>query len=177
MSRIGKLPITIPDSATVTVTGNTVNVSGPKGNLQFALPTGVALKIADGVATVETAMSNLQGLTRSMVANMVTGVTTGWTKSLELSGTGFRAATTGSELNLALGFSHPVIIKAPTGISFTVVENKITVSGADKTMVGEIAAKIRGKRPADPYKAKGLKYEGEVIIRKAGKAAKAGATK
>jgi large subunit ribosomal protein L6 len=177
MSRIGKLPIIIPSGVTLTVNGTKVDVTGPKGSLQFVMPAGVKIQTEDGKATVHTEMSNFQGLVRSMVANMVTGVTTGWSKSLELSGTGFRASTTGTELNMALGFSHPVIVKAPTGITFAVVENKITVNGSDKTMVGEIAAKIRSLRPADPYKAKGLKYEGEVIVRKAGKAAKAGATK
>jgi len=118
----------------------------------------------------------MRGLIRSLINNMVIGVTKGWTRVLELSGTGYRANTTGTVLNLALGFSHPVVVNAPAGIKFTVVENKITVSGADKTMVGQVAAQIRNLKPADPYKAKGFKYYDEVIIKKAGKAAKAGAT-
>jgi large subunit ribosomal protein L6 len=176
MSRIGKLPITIPAGVTVTVTGNRVTAVGPQGQLDLDFPETVAIKLTDNVLTVNSKHSNLHGLFRSLLANNVKGVSEGWTKSLELSGTGYRAATSGSELNMALGFSHPVIIKAPPGISFAVVENKISVLGADKTLVGEVAAKIRNLRPADPYKAKGLKYEGEVIQRKAGKAAKAGAT-
>lgn len=147
---------------------------GPKGQLELVVPAVVKIKIQDNQILVESEQSNLHGLIRSLLANNVHGVAEGWSKSLELSGTGYRAAVAGTDLNMALGFSHPVIIKAPTGISFQVVENKITVLGADKTLVGEVAAKIRGKRPADPYKAKGLKYEGEVIRRKAGKAAKAG---
>lgn len=175
MSRIGKLPITIPAGVTITVTGNRVVTAGKLGQLEMVLPEGVKVTVQDSTAIVESDLGNLHGLFRSLLANDVHGVAEGWTKSLELSGTGYRAATTGSELNMALGFSHPVIFKAPAGISFQVVENKITVVGANKALVGEIAAKIRGSRPADPYKAKGLKYEGEVIVRKAGKAAKAGA--
>jgi len=174
MSRIGKLPITIPTGVTVTVNSNRVTTAGPKGSLELLVPGGVTVQIKDNQVVVESKLSNLHGLIRSLLANNVKGVSEGWTKSLELSGTGYRAATTGTELNLALGFSHPVIIKAPAGISFQVVENKITVLGVDKTLVGEVAANIRHQRPADPYKAKGLKYEGEVIRRKAGKAAKAG---
>lgn len=174
MSRIGKLPITIPAGVTVNVDGAKVTTVGPKGTLVLVMPAGVTIAISENQILVSSEQSNLHGLVRSLLANNVHGVSEGWSKSLELSGTGYRAATTGKELNLALGFSHPVILPAPEGISFQVVENKITVLGADKTLVGEIAAKIRGKRPADPYKAKGLKYEGEVIRRKAGKAAKAG---
>lgn len=177
MSRIGKLPITIPNGVTVTVDSNRVTTVGPKGTLVLTVPAAVKVTMQDSQIRVDSEQSNLHGLIRSLLANNVHGVAEGWSKSLELSGTGYRAAVAGTDLNLALGFSHPVIIKAPTGISFQVLENKITVLGADKTLVGEIAAKIRGKRPADPYKAKGLKYEGEVIRRKAGKAAKAGAAK
>ncbi len=174
MSRIGKLPITLPAGVTVSVDGAKVTTVGPKGTLELVMPAGVTVTMADNQILVSSDQSNLHGLVRSLLANNVHGVSEGWSKSLELSGTGYRAATTGKELNLALGFSHPVILPAPAGITFQVVENKITVSGPDKTLVGEIAAKIRSKRPADPYKAKGLKYEGEVIRRKAGKAAKAG---
>lgn len=173
MSRIGKKPIQIPVSVSVSVSGRNVSVNGPKGLLLLHLPTGVEVKVQDQNINVESQASNLHGLIRSLIANMVVGVASGWSKTLELSGTGYRANVVGRDLNMALGFSHPVIVKAPQGITFTVNENKITVLGADKVVVGEIAAKIRKWRPADPYKAKGLKYEGEVIRRKAGKAAKA----
>lgn len=176
MSRIGRQPITIPEGVTITVTGPLVVTKGPKGELSLKLAEGVQVKIDGQQALVTAEASNLHGLFRSLLDNNVQGVSKGWTKVLELSGTGYRANTNGSELNLSLGLSHPVIVKAPTGITFEVVENKITVLGVDKVQVGEIAAKIRKWRPADVYKAKGLKYEGEVIRRKAGKAAKAGAT-
>ena len=176
MSRIGKKIIDIPTGVTVTVNSNRVSVVGPKGNLEFTLPEGVATEIKDNKISVVSEFSNLHGLSRSLIANMVTGVSTGWTKVLELSGTGYRANVSGKDLNLALGFSHPVKVTAPDGIAFTIAENKITVAGIDKGLVGEIAARIRKLKPADPYKAKGFKYEGEIIRRKAGKAAKAGAT-
>ncbi|MEK7154579.1 MAG: 50S ribosomal protein L6 [Patescibacteria group bacterium] len=177
MSRIGKLPITIPSEVTVTVNSNRVIVVGPKGQLEWVMPDGVEAKIDEGKILVTAKLSNLHGLSRSLINNMVLGVSLGWSKTLELSGTGYRAAVAGSDLNMSLGFSHPVVVKAPldSGVTFVVVENKITVSGTDKALVGEMAARIRGLKPADPYKAKGLKYEGEVIKRKAGKAAKAGA--
>jgi len=176
MSRIGKLPITIPANTTVEVNERAVVVKGAKGELSLNLPEKVEVKVEDGRVLVSSSASNLHGLIRTLIANNVKGVTEGWSKVLEVNGTGYRASTTGSELNLSLGFSHPVIIKAPVGISFAVVENKITILGIDKTLVGEVSAKIRRIRPADVYKAKGLKYEGEVIRRKAGKAAKAGST-
>lgn len=176
MSRIGRQPIIIPESVTLTLTGQTVVVKGPKGELTLRMPDQVQLKMQEGQAVVESPAPNLHGLFRSLIANNVTGVTDGWTKVLELSGTGYRAATNGAELNLSLGLSHPVVVTAPAGISFTVEENKITVMGIDKALVGEVAAKIRGLRPADVYKAKGFKYAGEVIRLKPGKAAKAGAT-
>lgn len=176
MSRIGKLPITIPTTVTVSITGQIVVITGPKGELTLTVPEQVKVELVDGKIIVTSEASNLHGLIRTLLANNVKGVTEGWTKVLEINGTGYRATTTGNELNMALGFSHPVIIKAPTGITFTVVENKITVLGIDKILVGEIAAKVRKMRPADVYKAKGLKYEGEVIRRKAGKAAKAAGT-
>ncbi|MDO8488043.1 MAG: 50S ribosomal protein L6 [bacterium] len=176
MSRIGRQPITIPSGVTVTVTGQTVTVVGSKGELTLHVPAQVKVEVKDNQAVVTSAAPNLHGLFRTLVANQVVGVSTGWEKGLELSGTGYRAATSGSELNLSLGFSHPVVVKAPAGITFKVEENKITVAGIDKVLVGEVAAKIRHLRPADVYKAKGLKYVGEVIRRKPGKAAKAGAT-
>lgn len=175
MSRIGKLPVNM-DTAKVTVTGDRVQVSGSLGELFLDIPKGVEVKVEGTQILIDSEASNMRGLVRSLINNMIIGVTKGWTRVLELSGTGYRANTTGSVLNLALGFSHPVVINAPAGIKFTVVENKITVSGADKTMVGQVAAQIRGLKPADPYKAKGFKYDNEVIIKKPGKAAKAGAT-
>ncbi len=176
MSRIGKLPIIVPKTVTVDIRDGLVVVSGPKGELTTKIPSEVKVTRDGDKVIVNSEMSNLHGLIRTLINNCVLGVTDGWTKVLELNGTGYRANTTGAELNLALGFSHPVVVKAPTGITFTVVENKITVLGADKVVVGEVAAKIRRLRPADVYKAKGFKYEGEIIRRKAGKAAKAGAT-
>lgn len=178
MSRIGKLPIKLPDGVDLAVENGNVEVKGPKGDLKFKLCESINIVMDDRTVKVQSTdseLSNLHGLTRSLIANMVKGVTTGWSKSLELSGTGFRATTNGNELQLSLGFSHPVNIAAPKGISFEVKENKITILGADKMIVGETAAKIRALRPADPYKLKGFKYEGEIIIKKAGKAAKAGA--
>ena len=175
MSRIGRLPIIIPEAVTVSINGSKVGVTGPKGSLEWIMPGGVEAKNEDGKIVVSAKLSNLHGLSRSLIANMVKGVGDGWSKTLELSGTGYRASTNGAELNLSLGFSHPVVVKAPEGMTFEVTENKIRILGIDKVKVGEVAAKIRLLRPADPYKAKGLKYEDEVIRRKAGKAAKAGA--
>jgi len=179
MSRISKIPISIPSNVNVSVSGNNVKVSGPKGDLMWTTPYEMVVEVNNGkvfVSSQALEVDNLLGLTRSLLFNMVKGVDEGWTKTLELNGTGYRANVAGNSLNLALGFSHPVVIEAPKGIAFVVKENKITVSGSDKSLVGEIAAKIRSLRPVDPYKAKGFKYEGEVVIKKAGKAAKAGAT-
>jgi len=172
MSKIAKKPIEIPVSVTVTVTGNKISVSGPKGKLEATLPAQVLVK--DNLVITE-GESQMAGMSRTMIYNMVKGVSEGWSKTLELNGTGFRATTNGKQLQLALGFSHPVIVDAPEGITFEVKENKITVIGADRALVGEVAAKLRGLRPADVYKHKGFKYEGEKLIKKAGKAAKAGA--
>lgn len=176
MSRVGRQPITIPETVTVTVTGREVTTKGPKGELTLVIPEQVQVQVQEGKVIVSSAMPNLHGLFRSLIANNITGVTSGWTKTLELSGTGYRASTDGGKLNLSLGLSHPVTVAAPEGITFAVAENKITVSGANKVLVGEMAAHLRNLRPADVYKAKGFKYEGEVIRRKPGKAAKAGAT-
>ncbi|HJZ05271.1 50S ribosomal protein L6 [Candidatus Amesbacteria bacterium RIFCSPHIGHO2_01_FULL_48_32] len=181
MSKIAKKVIPVPSGVAVSVSDRTVRVVGPKGELTMGLPAQVEVLVEGNIinTTYDEGASHLAGLTRSTIANMTYGVTTGWSKVLELSGTGYRAAATNEQLTLNLGFSHPVIMVAPGGIAFEVKENKITVLGADKILVGGVAAKIRNLRPADPYKAKGLKYEGEVIVRKAGKAAKAaaGATK
>ncbi|HBC72318.1 MAG: 50S ribosomal protein L6 [Candidatus Amesbacteria bacterium GW2011_GWB1_47_19] len=177
MSRIGKQLITIPPGVTVVLEGGKAKADGPKGKLEMTIPPGVKIKSEVGIITVlaDENMSNMHGLARSLLFNMVKGVSEGWSKVVELSGTGYRAAVWGSDLQLALGFSHPVVVKAPQGVSFEVKDNKISVRGISKEMVGEIAAKIRNLRPADPYKAKGFKYEGEIIVRKAGKAAKTGA--
>lgn len=179
MSKIAKKPINLPASVTVQVTDNQVHVKGPKGELDFSLPEKVSVDVTDGIVKVKAAdeySGNLSGMVRSIVANMVTGVSTGWSKTLELSGTGYRASVSGNQLQLALGFSHPVAVVAPAGVTFEVKDTKIIVRGSDRVIVGEVAAKIRTWKPADPYKIKGLRYENEVIIKKAGKAAKAGAT-
>ncbi|MEK9200668.1 MAG: 50S ribosomal protein L6 [Patescibacteria group bacterium] len=179
MSKIAKKPIVIPSGVDLTQSGLVVSVKGPKGTLEFTLPERVKVVASEGKVQVTAAdefSTNLSGMTRSILANMVTGVSTGWSKTLELTGTGYRANVAGDSLQLALGFSHPVVVKAPTGVTFEVKDTKITIKGADRVIVGEVAAKIRAWKPADPYKIKGLKYEGEVIIKKAGKAAKAGGT-
>ncbi|HEX9270452.1 MAG TPA: 50S ribosomal protein L6 [Candidatus Limnocylindria bacterium] len=181
MSRIGKLPITIPQGVDVKIDGHDVTVKGPKGELRRRFHPLVSLGREDGTVAVGRADESqqaraLHGLSRSLFANMVTGVTTGYTKDLEISGTGYRATLSGKKLQLALGFSHPIEIDPPAGIAFSLeTPQKVRVSGIDKETVGEIAAKIRGLRNPDPYKAKGVKYAGEYIRRKAGKAGKVGA--
>ncbi|KKU63232.1 MAG: ribosomal protein L6, large subunit ribosomal protein L6 [Candidatus Amesbacteria bacterium GW2011_GWC1_47_15] len=180
MARMAKIPIKIPTGVTVTAENRVLTVTGPKGQLSWNMPPDVAIILAENEAKVTHTAdgeTNLVGLTWAYLSNMVRGVTEGWGKVLELSGTGFRATTSGTQLDLALGFSHPIKVTAPAGITFEVKENKITIKGSDKELVGEIAARIRALRPADPYKAKGFKYENEVIVRKAGKAAKAGGVK
>jgi large subunit ribosomal protein L6 len=181
MSRIGKLPVTLPKGVDVTVNGQQVSVKGPKGELRRTFHPLVTVDRADGTLTVVRANETQQakaihGLSRSLLANMVTGVATGYTRDLEISGTGYRATLAGKKLQLALGYSHPIEIDPPAGISFALeTPQKVRVAGADKEMVGEIAAKIRALRVPDPYKAKGVKYAGEYIRRKAGKAGKVGA--
>lgn len=179
MSKIGKMPITLPTGVTATVADGKVTVTGAKGTLSFALPKGIQVEVAEGKlqvkqeeATRETT-KNLFGLTRATLANLVKGVSAGIEKKLELSGVGYRAQASGSELNLSVGFSHQVKIKAPEGVVFTVADNIITVAGMDKAVVGLIAARVRAVRPPEPYKGKGIKYVGEYIRKKAGKAAKA----
>ena len=183
MSRIGRMPVAIPAGVDVKLEGRTVTVKGPKGQLsrtfhpalQIARDDGT-LKVTPGDESKQTRA--LHGLTRTLLANMVTGVTTGYAKDLEISGTGYRAVLAGKKLQLALGFSHPVEIDPPPGITFTVeTPQKLKVSGVDKEVVGEVAAKIRRLCSPDPYKAKGVKYAGEYIRRKAGKAGKVGAAK
>ena len=179
MSKIGKKPITVTSGVNVSLAGQNVTVSGPKGQLSFVVPTGIKAEVVDGQILVSQVKKNdvetnaLFGLTRAMLNNLVKGVSDGFEKKLELSGVGYRAVGTGNVLTLSVGFSHQVIIKADQGITFTVVENIITVSGSDKAMIGDIAAKVRSVRPPEPYKGKGIKYVGERIRRKAGKAAKA----
>jgi large subunit ribosomal protein L6 len=179
MSKIGKKPVEVKSGVNVSITGQTVAVSGPKGQLSFVIPAGIKAEVKEGQILVTQAKKNdvetnaLFGLTRAMLNNLVKGVSEGFEKKLELSGVGYRAQGTGNTLTLSVGFSHPVVIKADQGITFTVEENIITISGADKVMVGDVAAKVRAVRPPEPYKGKGIKYVGERIRRKAGKAAKA----
>jgi large subunit ribosomal protein L6 len=175
MSRIGKMPIPVPKSVTVDVTDGSVRVKGPKGELARQVPRQISVVRDDAELRVERssdepAQRSLHGLTRSLIANMVTGVTDGYTRRLEVNGVGYRAAVSSGNLVLQVGYSHPVLVSAPPGISFTVAANAITVSGADKELVGETAAQIRRVRPPEPYKGKGIKYAEEVIRRKAGKA-------
>jgi large subunit ribosomal protein L6 len=169
------MPIPVPSSVTVDLGDGTVRVKGPKGELERQVPRQISIVRDDGVLRVERSSDepthrSLHGLTRSLVANMVTGVTDGFTRRLEVNGVGYRAAVSAGNLVLQVGFSHPVLVPAPRGITFAVQANAITVSGADKELVGEIAAQIRHVRPPEPYKGKGIKYAEEVIRRKAGKA-------
>lgn len=176
MSRIGKKPILLDPDIKVSIQGNTVNVKGPNGSLNLSIPRGIKVEQVENKITISSSDKdggNIHGLFRSLLANIVTGVKKYWTKRLEMVGVGYRAKTTGNELTLHLGFSHPVIINAPDGITFGVSENKITITGADKYLVGETAATIRRLKKPEPYKGKGIRYEGEFIRKKLGKAAKA----
>ena len=181
MSRIGRKPITIPAGVDVTVDGSHVAVKGPRGSLERDLHPDMRVTLEDGVVRVERPSDerlhrSLHGLTRTLVANMVEGVTNGFEKRLEIVGVGYRAALRDSDLEMALGFSHPVEIPAPPGIEFEVpAPNRIVVRGIDKQLVGEVAANIRKKRKPEPYKGKGVRYEGEYVRKKAGKAAKGAA--
>jgi large subunit ribosomal protein L6 len=176
MSRIGKRPITIPSGVDITLDGNLVSVKGPKGELSRRLHKDVIVRREDGTIVVERPSDQaehraLHGLSRTLVANMVEGVTTGFTKTLEIVGVGYRAETKPFGLTLALGYSHPIDYKAPEGITLRAVNpTTVEVSGTDKEVVGQVAAEIRSLRPPEPYKGKGVKYQGEVIRRKAGKA-------
>jgi len=181
MSRIGKKPITVPNGVTVTVgQGNLVTVKGPKGSLTQQLPADITINQDNGTLNVvrpsdEKQHRALHGLTRALLNNMVVGTSTGFQKVLEINGVGYRAQKTGKNLTMSLGFSHPVIVEAPDGITLDVGErNTVIISGADKQAVGEIAANIRSLRPPEPYKGKGIKYSTETIRRKAGKAGKTG---
>ena len=177
MSRIGKLPITVPANVTVTIENNLVTVKGPKGELARQINKDMILKLEDSHLTVERPSDDkehraMHGLSRTLINNMVIGVTDGFTKTLEINGVGYRAAKQGENINFTLGFSHPVVKEPPAGITFEVpAPNKIIVKGANKETVGAVAADIRTLRPPEPYKGKGIRYEGEVVRRKAGKAA------
>lgn len=180
MSRVGNAPILIPPSVTVVVEGQNVLAKGPLGELQMEFRPEVKVAVEDGQVIVrrkkeDKVSKSLHGLTRSLVANMVIGVEKGWERKLELVGVGFWAQTLGDKLTLSIGYSHQVEIAAPEGIQFTVADNtKITVSGIDKILVGQTAASIRKVRPPEPYQGKGIRFAGEHIKRKAGKAGKAG---
>src|SRR5438067_9829925 len=177
MSRIGKMPIAVPNSVTIDLSDDgMVRVKGPRGALARQVPRQINVVREDGALRVEResdepTQRSLHGLTRSLIANMVTGVTSGFTRRLEVNGVGYRAAVSAGNLVLQVGYSHPVLVPAPAGITFAIQPpNAIIVSGADKELVGEIAAQIRRVRPPEPYKGKGIKYAEEVIRRKAGKA-------
>jgi large subunit ribosomal protein L6 len=175
MSRIGRMPITVPKSVTIDIADGMVHVKGPKGELERSVPSQISLVTDNGTLRVERSSDeptqrSLHGLTRSLIANMVTGVTDGFTRRLEVNGVGYRAAVSAGSLVLQVGYSHPVLVPAPDGITFAVQGNAITVTGADKELVGEVAAQVRRVRPPEPYKGKGIKYAEEVIRRKAGKA-------
>jgi len=176
MSRIGKLPVSIPSGVTVTVEANSVKVKGPKGELTHRLPAGISVDRADNVVNVkrasdETNHKALHGLTRSLINNMMEGVTKGYQKQLEITGVGYKAEVRPYGLQLALGFSHSIEFRAPAGIKLTAPQpTQIVIDGADKAVVGQVAAELRGLRPPEPYKGKGIRYAGEVIRRKAGKA-------
>ena len=178
MSRIGRLPIAIPTGVDVTVTGSAVTVMGPKGELVLTVASPIEVKIEDGQLLVtrpddERESRSLHGLTRTLIANQIIGVTTGYSKGLEIVGTGYRVLAKGSSLEFALGFSHSITVDPPAGISFAVEgNNKLTVHGIDKQAVGEVAANIRKLRKPEPYKGKGVRYAGEVVRRKAGKSGK-----
>ena len=177
MSRIGKQPITIPTGVTITVDADLITVAGSKGTLSQSTLEGVTVTVADGVATVtrindEPKNRAKHGLMRTLVNNMVVGVTTGFSKQLEINGVGYRVAAQGTNLKLNLGFSHDVIFAIPTGITAGIEQNVITISGIDKQQVGQVAADIRKLKKPEPYKGKGIKYVGERIIRKSGKSGK-----
>ena len=177
MSRIGRKPIPVPEAVTVEIGPGRVAIKGPKGELSQGLSTEMKVEQGDGVLTVERPTNRgehraLHGLTRSLIANMVEGVTEGFEKRLEIQGVGYRAQLKGKNLELALGYSHPVAIEAPEGIEFEVPQpTRITVRGSSKQAVGEVAARIRKVRPPEPYKGKGIRYEGEYVRRKVGKRA------
>jgi large subunit ribosomal protein L6 len=176
VSRIGKLPVTIPAGVKVAVEESAVRLEGPKGKLQAMLPAGVEVRVEGNLLRVERQTEDrkvraLHGLTRKLIANMTQGVSQGFTRILDINGVGYRAEVKGQEIHITLGFSHPVVFPLPTGVSAAVERQVIvTLSGADRQVLGETAAKFRSLRPPEPYKGKGIKYREEVIKRKAGKA-------
>ena len=177
MSRIGKKPVSVPAGVSVSIEGSTVTVKGPKGQLTQTFHPDMKVSVAGETVVVERPTDNrqhkaLHGLTRSLIANMVLGVTAGYSKTLEITGTGYRAELQGKNLVMSLGFSHPVVVVPPDGITFEVNPRTmtVTVSGSDKQMVGQMAANIRGWRPVEPYLGKGIRYQGETLRRKVGKA-------
>ncbi|MGG5259555.1 50S ribosomal protein L6 [Phycicoccus avicenniae] len=178
MSRIGRLPVTVPSGVDVTIAGRTVTVKGPKGELTHTVAEPISVEQADGTLEVkrpddERASRSLHGLTRSLINNMVLGVTEGYEKKLEIHGTGYRVLAKGSNLEFALGYSHSITVEPPAGITFAVEnQTRFSVQGIDKQLVGEVAANIRKLRKPDPYKGKGVRYAGEHIRRKVGKAGK-----
>ena len=178
MSRIGRMPIAVPAGVTVEIAENNhVTVKGPKGTLERSLPTEMKIELDGAVITVTRPndlkkMKSLHGLTRTLLNNMVVGVTTGFTKVLEVNGVGYKVSKAGKTLTLNLGYSHPVVMEDPEGVEATVADNKITITGIDKEKVGQYAAEIRDKRRPEPYKGKGIKYADEVIRRKVGKTGK-----
>ena len=183
MSRIGRRPIPVPTGVEVSLDGAVITVKGPRGALTRSLPAAMSIEQADGTLLVSRPSDakthkQLHGLTRTLVANMVTGVTSGFRKTLEITGVGYRAAKVGEKLQLNLGYSHPVEMAPPAGISFEVEHPlKLHVVGIDKELVGQVAARVRASRKPEPYKGKGVRYSGEVIRRKAGKAGKIGGKK
>ncbi len=178
MSRIGKAPIAVPAGVEVTISGRTVTVKGPKGTLSRDIPGDIIVRQEENTILVERPNDerqnrSLHGLSRTLVSNMVIGVTDGFAKELEIVGVGYRAEASGSDLRLALGFSHPVMVPAPAGISFEIpAQTRVIVKGIDKELVGQVAANIRSIRKPEPYKGKGVRYLGEHIVRKAGKTGK-----
>ena len=178
MSRIGKMPITVPAGVEVTIDGSTVTVKGPKGELTRTFASQLTIKLEDGILSVERPddareSKSLHGLTRTLLSNMVEGVSAGFSKKLVMVGVGYRAAKKGEDLELSLGYSHPVIVKCPENITFDVpTATEVVVSGISKEQVGQVAADIRKWRKPEPYKGKGIRYEGEYVRRKLGKAAK-----
>ena len=177
MSRVGKLPIAIPSGVTITLDPDTIKVTGSKGELSIPQLDGITVKQEDNELTVarandEPKVRAKHGLQRALINNMVAGVTEGFSKKLEVNGVGFRVALAGSDLKMNLGFSHEVVYHLPQGVTATVEQNKITITGIDKQQVGQVAAEIRALKKPEPYKGKGIKYEDERIIRKSGKSGK-----
>jgi len=183
MSRIGRRPIAIPPGVEIALDGPRITVRGPKGELRRTLPAAIQVRVDDGQVVVERPSEakphrELHGLTRTLVANMVEGVTNGYRKTLEITGVGYRAQKIGEKLQLSLGYSHPVDLEAPAGITFELESpTRLAVVGIDKELVGQIAAEVRAKRKPEPYKGKGVRYLGEQIRRKAGKTGKIGGKK